>query len=67
MARAPSDTEARVSARGDLPSLSVRRPVLAVVMNLLIVLAGIAAVRGVEVRELPKVENPIVTIRAFYP
>ena len=36
-------------------------------MNLLIVLAGFAALRGVEVRELPKVERPVVTIRAFYP
>ncbi|MEX0922147.1 MAG: efflux RND transporter permease subunit [Rhodovibrionaceae bacterium] len=51
----------------DLPSLSVRRPILAIVMNLLIVIAGIAAVMGVEVRELPNVDQPIVTVRADFP
>ena len=51
----------------DLSSISVRRPVLAIVANLLIVIAGAAAVLGVEVRELPNVEQPIVTVRAEYP
>ncbi|HEX7045366.1 MAG TPA: efflux RND transporter permease subunit [Burkholderiales bacterium] len=51
----------------DLPSLSVRRPILAIVMNLLIVIAGLAAILGVEVRELPSVEQPIVTVRVDYP
>ena len=51
----------------DLPSLSVRRPILATVMNLLIIIAGVAALMGVEVRELPNVERPIVTVRADYP
>ncbi|MEC8198384.1 MAG: efflux RND transporter permease subunit, partial [Pseudomonadota bacterium] len=54
---------ARVS---DLPSLSVRRPVLVVVINLLIVIAGLAAVLGLEVRELPDVDRPIVMVRAFF-
>jgi len=53
--------------RGDLPSLSVRRPILAIVANLLIIIAGIAALMGVEIRELPKVEQPVVTVRADYP
>jgi hydrophobe/amphiphile efflux-1 (HAE1) family protein len=51
----------------DLPSISVRRPILAIVMNLLIVITGIAAMLGVEVRELPSVERPIVTVRADFP
>ena len=50
----------------DLPSLSVRRPVLVVVINLLIVIAGLAAVLGVEVRELPDVDRPVVMVRAFF-
>jgi len=50
----------------DLPSLSVRRPTLIVVMNLLIVIAGLAAILGVEVRELPDVDRPVVTVRAFF-
>lgn len=51
----------------DLTSVSVRRPILAIVLNLLIVLAGIAAILGVEVRELPSVDRPVVTVRASYP
>ncbi len=54
-------------SRGDLPSISVRRPILAIVANLLIVLAGVAAILGVEVRELPEVERPRITITADYP
>ncbi|MEM8627334.1 MAG: efflux RND transporter permease subunit, partial [Pseudomonadota bacterium] len=51
----------------DLPSMSVRRPYLAAVLNLLIVIAGFAAIFGVEVRELPNVDRPVVTVRALYP
>ena len=51
----------------DLPSLSVRRPILVLVLNLLIVLAGIAAVMAVEIRELPNVDRPIVAVFAEYP
>ena len=54
---------ARVS---DLPALSIRRPVLIVVVNLLIALGGLAALLGVEVRELPDVDRPVVTVRAFF-
>ncbi|MEQ9335339.1 efflux RND transporter permease subunit, partial [Thalassobaculum sp.] len=50
---------------GDLPSLSVRRPLLALVLNLLIALAGVAAMLAVEVRELPNVDRPIVTVRGI--
>ncbi|WP_100641909.1 efflux RND transporter permease subunit [Alteromonas facilis] len=51
----------------DLPSLSIRRPVLVVVLNLLVVIAGLAAIVGLEVRELPDVDRPIVTVTANYP
>ncbi len=54
-------------ARNDLPSTSIRRPVLVLVLNLLIILAGIAAIFAVEVRELPDVDRPIVSVRANYP
>ncbi len=55
------------SQRDDLPSVSVRRPVLVLVANLLIVLAGIAALLAVEIRELPDVDRPVVTVRASFP
>ncbi|MEM1381916.1 MAG: efflux RND transporter permease subunit, partial [Pseudomonadota bacterium] len=50
-----------------LPALAVRRPILATVLNLLIVIAGLAAIFGVEVRELPDVDEPVLTISAVYP
>jgi multidrug efflux pump subunit AcrB len=56
-----------VTPRIDLPSLSVRRPVLVLVANLFILLAGIAAILAVEVRELPDVDRPFVTVRVAYP
>lgn len=53
--------------RTDLPLLAVKRPLLILVLNLLIVIAGIAALLGVEVRELPNVDRPIVTVSATLP
>ena len=50
-----------------LPAISVSRPYLATVLNLLIVVAGLSALFGVEVRELPNVDRPIVTVRANLP
>ncbi len=57
----------KLTERDDLPSVSVRRPVLILVVNLLIVLAGIAALLAVEIRELPDVDRPVVTVRASFP
>jgi HAE1 family hydrophobic/amphiphilic exporter-1 len=51
----------------DLPALAVRRPWLVIVINLLIVIAGVGAWLGVEVRELPNIDRPIVAVRADYP
>ncbi|MEM1048675.1 MAG: efflux RND transporter permease subunit [Pseudomonadota bacterium] len=55
------------STAGGLPGLSVRRPWLAAVMNLLLVIAGIGALYGLEVRELPNIDRPVVSVRANYP
>lgn len=51
----------------DLPSMAIRRPVLIVVLNLLIIIAGIAALAGIEVRELPDVDTPRITVSASFP
>lgn len=40
----------------------VRRPVLSLVFGLLIIVAGIAAILGAEIRELPDVDTPVVTV-----
>jgi HAE1 family hydrophobic/amphiphilic exporter-1 len=47
---------------GQIAGLFVRRPVLAVVLNALIIVGGLAAFFGVEVRELPSVEQPVLSI-----
>lgn len=44
----------------------VRRPVLAIVVNLLILVAGLAAFAGVEMRELPNVDRPVISVRTSY-
>ncbi|AKS41225.1 efflux RND transporter permease subunit [Wenzhouxiangella marina] len=53
--------------KSGLPALGIRRPVMVMVMNLLIALAGLAALRGIEVRELPDVDRPIVGVSAQLP
>ncbi|EWH09348.1 RND family efflux transporter [Catenovulum agarivorans DS-2] len=53
--------------KDDLASLSVRRPFLILVINLLIALAGLAALTYVEVRELPDVDRPVVSVRGVLP
>ncbi|MEM9910353.1 MAG: efflux RND transporter permease subunit [Pseudomonadota bacterium] len=49
-----------------LSELAVRRPVLAAVASLLVLVLGLAAAQGIPVRELPDVENAVVTIRTDY-
>ncbi len=56
-----------MSLSSELPATSVRRPYLAIVANLLIIIAGISAIFGIEIRELPNIDRPVVTIRANYP
>lgn len=53
--------------KSDLPSLAVRRPILTIVLNLLILVAGTAAYFGVDVRELPDVDRPFLTVSASLP
>ncbi|MXP10349.1 MMPL family transporter [Altererythrobacter halimionae] len=53
--------------KSDLPMLAVKRPLLVGVLNLLIVIAGLAAFAGIEVRELPNVDRPIVSVSASLP
>ena len=51
---------------GSLVEIFIRRPVLSAVISLLIIIAGVAALMGVEVRELPDVDQPIITVRTNY-
>jgi multidrug efflux pump len=44
----------------------IRRPVLAIVVNLIIVIAGLQAVRTLNVRQYPKLESASVTVKTVY-
>ncbi len=45
----------------------VRRPVLASVVSLLILVLGLRAITALEVREYPETENTVVTVTTAYP
>src|SRR5512134_1049615 len=46
--------------------LFIRRPVLALVINLLIIIGGLQAVRTINVRQYPRSENATVTVTTVY-
>jgi HAE1 family hydrophobic/amphiphilic exporter-1 len=48
-------------------ALFVRRPILAFVLSALIVIAGLASLIGVEVRELPNVDRPVISVTTDFP
>jgi len=49
-----------------LPDISIRRPVLATVMSLMLVLIGIISYTRLSVREYPKIDTPIVSVRTVF-
>jgi multidrug efflux pump len=50
-----------------LSDISVKRPVLASVISLLLVLFGIVAFTRLPLREYPDIDPPVVTIETLYP
>ena len=50
-----------------ISEISIKRPVLATVMNLVILLIGLIAYDRLSVRLIPDVDVPIVTVFTFYP
>ncbi len=44
----------------------IRRPVLAIVVNLIIIIAGLQAIRTLNVRQYPKLESATITVRTVY-
>jgi len=45
-----------------LPEISIRRPVFATVLSLLIVLVGLVSFKNLSVREYPRIDEPTVTV-----
>ncbi len=51
----------------NLSDISIRRPVFATVMSLLLVVLGVIAYTRLTLRELPKIDPPVVSVSVGYP
>ncbi len=49
-----------------ISDVSVRRPVFAAVISLILVIVGLMSARGMQVREYPEIERPVVTVSTDY-
>ncbi len=49
-----------------ITDLFIRRPVLALVVNLIIIIAGLQAIRTLNVRQYPRSENASITVSTVY-
>ena len=49
-----------------ITDIFVRRPVLAIVINLIIIIAGIQAISSLTVRQYPRNDNAVVTVNTAY-
>ncbi|HDR46974.1 MAG TPA: efflux RND transporter permease subunit, partial [Geoalkalibacter subterraneus] len=49
-----------------LSDISIKRPVLATVMSLIIILVGLISYQRLSVREYPKIDEPVVNIETSY-
>ncbi|QYK02346.1 multidrug efflux RND transporter permease subunit [Shewanella psychrotolerans] len=49
-----------------LSDVSVKRPVVAIVLSLLLCVFGLVSFTKLSVREMPDVESPVVTVMTFY-
>ena len=49
-----------------LTDIFVRRPVLSLVVSLLIIIAGLQAIRSLNVRQYPRSDNAVVTVTTVY-
>src|SRR5512133_683645 len=50
-----------------LSELSIKRPVLATVMSLVLILIGLISYQRLAVREYPKIDEPVVNVTTSYP
>src|SRR6202140_5623738 len=49
------------------PDLFIRRPVLALVVSLLILLIGLKCMLGLQIRQYPRLYNTTITVTTVYP
>jgi multidrug efflux pump len=51
----------------ELPQISIRRPILTVMMSLALILFGLIGLMRLPVRELPNIDPPVVSVQTVYP
>jgi HAE1 family hydrophobic/amphiphilic exporter-1 len=61
-----ADERKNAGGKAGFTALFVRRPIFALVVNTLIVVAGLAALNGIEIRELPQVDQPVVSVNTQF-
>jgi len=49
-----------------ITDLFIRRPILAIVVNLVIIIAGVQAIKSLNVRQYPRSENAAITVTTTY-
>lgn len=49
-----------------LPSISIKRPVLAIVMNVIIMVFGYMGFKSLGIREYPAIDPPVINVRTSY-
>ena len=59
-------SESSVQPSSSFTDLFIRRPVIAIVVNLIIIIAGIQAIRTLNVRQYPRSENATITVTTVY-
>lgn len=50
----------------NITDIFIRRPVLALVVNLILLIAGVQAIRSLNIRQYPRSENAAVTVITAY-
>ncbi|ASJ73240.1 efflux RND transporter permease subunit [Granulosicoccus antarcticus] len=61
-----TDSNLHRVGRSGFADLFVARPILGMVLNFLVLIAGLAALSSVDVREMPDVDQPVLSVRTDY-
>ncbi|WP_193173338.1 efflux RND transporter permease subunit [Nisaea nitritireducens] len=49
-----------------LPSFCIERPIFTIVLNILVIVCGVIAIEHLPVRQLPRVETPVISVTTSY-
>ncbi|HZW90325.1 MAG TPA: efflux RND transporter permease subunit, partial [Myxococcaceae bacterium] len=60
------NSESPVKQSSSFTDLFIRRPVIAIVVNLIVIIAGVQAIRTLNVRQYPRSENATISVTTVY-